>query len=253
MASSGEKCGKPTSDGTPCLNPVGCTIRHRWNRVRTVIRAGTAVAAAQAAAEADDASLRSFPASATASTAILVDAGMLVTHTYRNTLTPADVADAFAAAKDDDGFTYAPARTTNGWHIPPNGICVALYGTDMHLTHDAFTLAPPTDGKAYAPVGGRDAVMDWLEHLRPLFDSGHVWIGGYQRADGAYEMNATVVFTPAQRTEAVLFAATQNQETAYDIATDEVIKIGGDAGGSLYTGEHQTRLQRLLRRTPTNT
>ena len=249
MAAKKQTCGKLTADGTPCRNPVGCTVRHpRWERTRDAVRVGSVVSAARAAAEADDARLRSFPGSAATATEFLAETGMLVTHDYENTVDASDVMEAFAEIEQAGGFTYAPASTVDGWHDPLTGICVALHGTDMLLTRDAFALEPSKDGVVAPPRGGPDAIMDWLDHLRPLFDSGHVWIGGYRRKDGGYELNATVVFAQEDREAALLFAATQHQETAYDKGTGKIIDIGGDAGGSLYTDRHRTRLGRLMRR-----
>ena len=121
------------------------------------------------------------------------------------------------------------------------GICVAIPGSDMHLPADMFD--PDTD----MPADEYNEKLEaFYEHLEPLRETGHVWIGGWRNNEGVFELNATVVFREEDQDHATRLAHQWRQESVFDLGRGEVIDIGGDGGESIY--DQPGRLQRWFRR-----
>ena len=144
--------------------------------------------------------------------------------------TAIDVDDLIDALNETDacsGFTLSPR--TAGEDVPvfaSEGICVALPGADLHLTFDTED-DRPTD----APY---DDLRMFLSHLKPLLDTGHVWIGGWKDPQGRIEINATVVFREEDQPHAARLAHQWEQQGVYHLSRDQFIETGGEGGESIY-------------------
>ena len=141
------------------------------------------------------------------------------------------VAEHVAELRENDGFTVSVFSPEGELVEPTEGICVALPGT--HFNPDAANplerdFDPDDDGPRKAQI------RTFWDRLKPLHDTGQVWLGGYRWPDGTFEINATIVFDPSRRAEALEAGKLWNQETVFDLGVRDTIPTGGDGGVSMF-------------------
>ena len=234
------RCGRPTLDGTPCKNPRGCKADHR---AAVPLSVGSRMAAISAAAAVSTSAFDDYAHdAATDVIAPLSDEGF--THETRagSDLRVSDILAVLQRTQRQGGFTLSPRRSpSEPYEFATEGICVAIPGSDMHLPADMFD--PDTD----IPADEYNEKLEaFYEHLEPLRETGHVWIGGWRNNEGVFELNATVVFREEDQDHATRLAHQWRQESVFDLGRGEVIDIGGDGGESIY--DQPGRLQRWFRR-----
>ena len=221
-------CGQITVDGTPCKNPPGCRIDHRSG---ATITAGSRMAAISAAAAASNDAFSEYAHSAAAQ---VIDplSSKAFTHAApgQNVISVEALVDALKGTSNEDGFTLSPRTGPDGRRaFASKGICVALPGSDFHLSPTLFDAEDdhPSDGPF-------DEIRMFFEHLKPLADTGHVWIGVWKDPQGRTEINATVVFREEDQRHATRLAHQWNQQGVFHISQGEVILTGGTGGESIY-------------------
>ena len=234
------RCGRPTLDGTPCKNPRGCKADHR---AAVPLSVGSRMAAISAAAAVSTSAFDDYAHdAATDVIAPLSDEGF--THETRagSDLRVSDILTVLQRTQSQDGFTLSPRRSpSEPYEFATEGICVAIPGSDMHLPADMFE--PDTGVPSDA---AHEKLSEFYEHLKPLRDTGHVWIGGWRNNEGVFELNASLVLHEEDRQHATRLAHQWRQESVFDLGRGEVIDIGGDGGESIY--DQPGRLQRWFRR-----
>ena len=259
-------CGKPTAAGGWCRNPAeSCTVDHKGNRrkkkgnrSKKKGRARAAVAAVAARAETAlppswknkvrQANSFNYVGSGTdglIKTAETLDGADLTAAPPRtgSALPDVEAPDLVALLLDQDkaGFTVSPF----GWETSRErleaearaGICVALDTTPLH-TPEGFQ----ADNEAHIEVF-RDRLVEWLESMRPVLETGSVWIGGWRQPDGTMEVNLTCVFRPEHRHKAIRFGRLQDQKAVWDLEDEQGGGIDTHGGGG--TTWHDSERQRL--------
>lgn len=259
-------CGKPTADGGRCRNPAeSCTVDHpgirRKNKGKQRKQKGRARAAAVVVAaraeralppswkskvkQADSFNYVGSGTDGLIKTAETLDGADLTAAPPRtgSELPDVEAPDLVALLLDQDraGFTVSPF----GWETSRErleaeakaGICVALDTTPLH-TPEGFQ----ADNEAHIEVF-RDRLVEWLESMRPVLETGSVWIGGWRQPDGTMEVNLTCVFRPEHRHKAIRFGRLQDQKAVWDLEDEQGEGIDTHGGGG--TTWHDSERQRL--------
>ena len=85
-----------------------------------------------------------------------------------------DIFSVLRQTQRQGGFTLSPRRSTSEqYEFATEGICVAIPGSDMHLPADMLDPATGIPSDA-----AHEKLSAFHEHLKPLRETGHVWIGG---------------------------------------------------------------------------
>ncbi len=118
-------------------------------------------------------------------------------------LQASDIFSVLQRTQRQGGFTLSPRRfRPEQYEFATEGICVAIPGSDMHLPADMFD--PDTGVPSDA---AHEKLSAFYEHLKPLRDTGHVWIGGWRNDEGVFELNATLVLHEEDRQHATRLGA----------------------------------------------
>ena len=235
------RCGETSLDGTPCDNPPGCKVNHRS---AVPLSVGSRMAAISAAAAANSYAFDDYARDAATDVVTpLSEEHFTQEAPGVDDLQVGDIVGILQHTQRRGGFTLSPRRSpSKQYELATEGICVAIPGSDMHLPAD---MCDPHTG---VPSGEANEKLEaFYEHLAPLRETGHVWIGGWRNNEGVFELNATVVFREEDQDHATRLAHQWRQESMFHLSQGAVIDTGGGGGESIYD-QPSRRLQRWFRR-----
>ncbi len=130
------------------------------------------------------------------------------------------------------GFSISGREPPTPTGVPSEGYCVAIHGTDLMMENQPL-IGDSSDSNPKAVAEMRD----FLTAMKPLLKSGLVWLGGFRRENGTYEVNITMIFPASEGGKARAAAQAGRQQSIWHIdhslpGGGEPLEIDPDGGGA---------------------